>query len=361
MQHTNFVMLGLTGSGKTCYLLGMYKRMLAGIKGFTLTTDDDTDVDLRQRYARLNDASLGPDRFPRPTDQAEVLNFTLNYAYSSIMSFDWIDYPGGLLKEKGSGNSEQYAKLSSYVKDSGCLFICVDGELLQGYDDNEDKSELIQDNCSSLINPFLAAYLHENKYLPPTVIIVTKWDLCAEYVSDDDLAEIMKDAFSPLFVKKNDGNLFVTVLPVSLGANIAENNNCGRLAPRNIQIPIFMGIWFSLYELNFRLTDIIDFKERRIRFLEQKRSKEQKSFFLFRDDKKIASLTKNANNKKWEILKEKEQLEKAIKHSDLLLKQLQSKIKLAYYNGEEYESFSGAAIKYLERRQRQISSNPRLR
>ncbi|MDO5296223.1 MAG: hypothetical protein Q4F00_06210 [bacterium] len=361
MKKQKFTILGMTGSGKTCYLLSMYKQMLPGVESFTLNTDHDTHVDLRNRYKRMDNASLGSSRFPNPTNQPEIFHFTLEYALSSVMSFDWIDYPGGLLKEKGSGNSEQYAKLSSYVKDSGCLFICVDGELLQGYDDNEDKSGLIQDNCSSLINPFLAAYLHENKYLPPTVIIVTKWDLCAEYVSDDDLAEIMKDAFSPLFVKKNDGNLFVTIQPVSLGANITENNNCGRLVPKNIQIPIFIGIWFSLYELNFRLTDIIDFKERRIRFLEQKRSKEQKSFFLFRDDKKIASLTKNANNKKWEILKEKEQLEKAIKHSDLLLKQLQSKIKLAYYNGEEYESFSGAAIKYLERRQRQISSNPRLR
>ena len=146
-----------------------------------------------------------------------------------------------------------------------------------------------------------------------------------------------------------------------MGKNIAKRNNRGRLAPHNIQMPIFMGIWFSLYELSIRLTDIIDFKERQIRLLEQKRSKEQKSFFLFRNRKKIDSLTKNADNKKLEIVKEKEQLEKAIKHSDLLLKELQNKVKLAYYNGEEYESFSGAAVKYLEKRRHQISSNPRER
>ena len=407
MNKQKFTILGMTGSGKTCYLLSMYKQMLPGIESFTLNTDHDTHIDLRNRYKRMANAWLGKKRFPNPTNQLEIFNFTLEHTtspvisfewidyickrfwracraislamsfdwtvnlykrlwqtygtVSSVMSFDWIDYPGELLEEKNTGGTDQYAKLSSCVKDSGCLFICVDGKLLQGDDDNEDKSDLIKESCSSFINPFLSYYLRTNNYLPPTAIIVTKWDLCAKDVNNDDLAVILKDAFSPLFIETNNINRFVTVLPVSLGKNIAKRNNRGRLAPHNIQMPIFMGIWFSLYELSIRLTDIIDFKERQIRLLEQKRSKEQKSFFLFRNRKKIDSLTKNAENKKWEIVKEKEQLEKAIKHSDLLLKELQNKVKLAYYNGEEYESFSGAAVKYLEKRRHQISSNPRER
>ena len=155
MEKTQFTMLGMTGSGKTCYLLGMYKKMLGGIKGFTITTDDDTDVDLRRKYNSMSDASLGIERFPQKTNQTDTIHFTLNYAYSAIMPFDWIDYPGGFLSEKNSINAKEYESLKSYIKHSGALFICVDGGLLKGDLENDEKIELIKDNCSSLINPFL--------------------------------------------------------------------------------------------------------------------------------------------------------------------------------------------------------------
>ena len=102
MKKTKFTMLGMTGSGKTCYLLGMYKKMLGGLKGFSLTTDDDTDGELRTRYSKMDDASLGQKRFPPGTDQTDTYEFTLEYAFSPIMSFAWIDYPGGSMEEKVS-------------------------------------------------------------------------------------------------------------------------------------------------------------------------------------------------------------------------------------------------------------------
>ncbi|MDO5296228.1 MAG: hypothetical protein Q4F00_06235 [bacterium] len=349
MQHTNFVMLGLTGSGKTCYLLGMYKRMLAGMKGFTLTTDDDTDVDLRQRYARLNDASLGPDRFPRPTDQAEVLNFLLNYAYSSIMSFDWIDYPGGHLENKNYGNAEEYQKLAAYIKKSSCLFICVDGELLKGDDDNEDKIDYIKDNCSSIINPFLEKYINENKYLPPIAIIVTKWDLCKDDVKDDDLIEIMREAFTPLFVEGNNSDRLVAIVPVSLGPNISEEGNRGRLKPKNIQLPIYMGIWFSLYEYQRQIEEEIAINNHKIEYNNFVINKEKEKWFGFlrRDDKLINS--RNSYNKQItnETSAKVEQLEKAWRDSQLLLETLKEKLPKTFFNGTPYESFEDAAEKYL--------------
>ncbi len=72
LDNTQFTMLGLTGSGKTCYLLGMYNKMAAGIEGFSLTTDSDTDVSLRRRYLRMEDPSLGINRFPAGTDQQDI-------------------------------------------------------------------------------------------------------------------------------------------------------------------------------------------------------------------------------------------------------------------------------------------------
>ena len=56
MGDTQLTILGMSGSGKTCYLLGLYYKMVAGLKGYTLKTDDDTDVLLRDRYTKLSDA-----------------------------------------------------------------------------------------------------------------------------------------------------------------------------------------------------------------------------------------------------------------------------------------------------------------
>lgn len=101
MENTKITILGMSGTGKTCYLLGLYYRMGAGLNGFSLAADDDTDVQLRDRYARLCDATLEPaQRFPAGTDNTSKYTFDLQYGYNTIMSFDWIDYPGGSLEKK---------------------------------------------------------------------------------------------------------------------------------------------------------------------------------------------------------------------------------------------------------------------
>ena len=52
MVDTQITILGMSGAGKTCYLLGLYYKMGAGMRGYTITTDEDTDVELRDRYKK---------------------------------------------------------------------------------------------------------------------------------------------------------------------------------------------------------------------------------------------------------------------------------------------------------------------
>ena len=56
---TIMTILGMSGSGKTCYLLGMFYKMTGGLKGYNLHTDDDTHTDLSRRYDILNDSKKG--------------------------------------------------------------------------------------------------------------------------------------------------------------------------------------------------------------------------------------------------------------------------------------------------------------
>lgn len=245
MADTKLTILGMSGSGKTCYFLGMFYKMTGGLKGYNLHTDDDTHTELTHRYEVLNDESKGQGRFPKPTDMPEKFNFNLQYGYQDILSFEWADYPGGYLKEKNDGDVEGYTDVKNSILNSSTLFICIDGSLLYG-DDTEEKIERVRDNCSNTINHFFSEYRQENGNLPPTAFIITKYDECSQDTDLDELCEIVEEAFSGFFTEIIGAKNITTIIPVTLGKSIKDDEYAGNLKPENIHLPIFMGIWFAL-------------------------------------------------------------------------------------------------------------------
>ena len=245
MADTKLTIIGMSGSGKTCYLLGMFYKMTGRLKGYNLHTDDDTHTELTHRYEVLNDESKRQGRFPKPTDMPEKFIFNLQYGYQDILSFEWADYPGGYLKEKNDGDVEGYTDVKNSIINSSTLFICIDGSLLYG-DDTEEKIERVRDNCSNTINHFFSEYRQENGILPPTAFIITKYDECAKDTNLDELCEIVEEAFSGFFTEIIGAKNITTIIPVTLGKNIKYEEYAGNLKPENIHLPIFMGIWFAL-------------------------------------------------------------------------------------------------------------------
>lgn len=129
-----FTALGLSGSGKTTFMAGMYYKMTAGVDGYTIKADDDDSVTLTAYYERLADAKRGVDRFKSGTNQNSEYTFELQYGYKTLEKFRWIDYAGGLLKGKNSEDAEQYQELKNDIAKSEVLYIFVDGGLF-----NEDE------------------------------------------------------------------------------------------------------------------------------------------------------------------------------------------------------------------------------
>ena len=347
LDSTQFTMLGLTGSDKTCYLLGMYKRMAGGSKGFSLETDDDTDVNLRRRYKRMQDTTLGRERFPAGTDQPDSYKFKLTHGIAPIMSFEWIDYPGGALDEQTTGDIEAFSRLEKHIQNSSSLFICVDGELIQG-DDCDEIADNIKDNCSETINHFLHKFFQKNNFLPPTAIIVTKADLCKE-LDDSKLEYILREAFSPLLTDGNDEySRFVCCIPVSLGRDIETNNYNGKLNPRNIELPIYMGIYFSMFFKWKRLQTEEKNNKQQMNNLNYETLQELNSFFLWRDDKKIN--TNKETVRKLSALDKKiqESMKSALNGIKLLLNVLDERIGMAFFNGKRRKTFSEASQNYCD-------------
>lgn len=340
MADTQITILGMSGSGKTCYLLGLYYKMGAGMRGFTITTDDDTDVQLRDRYAKMCDQSLGLERFPVGTDNISKYEFNLQYGYNTVMTFDWMDYPGGALERKNEGNLDEYEDLKSSINNSSTLFICVDGALLVG-NDVDEKIDKVKDECSSVINTFFSDYLASNNELPPTAIIVTKYDLCKNDTDEDELCEIIEEAFSPFFINSDDNKQrFVTIIPVSIGANIMSNDCSGKLKPLNIHLPIFMAIWFSLskkiQEQEYIKKDSIVENQNEISKLRNLKAQEENKWF-FRSESYIKHLAEQIQESERKGKKYTDEMNNLLnfmtKNREKLMKELE-KIPYVYINGE---------------------------
>ena len=94
---SEFTILGTKGSGKTSYLLGLYKELSAGIKGFSFSIDANNDLKLREALEKLNNNTLGTERFPLLTTSLDTYLFTISNDSNPIMNFSWIDYPGKIL------------------------------------------------------------------------------------------------------------------------------------------------------------------------------------------------------------------------------------------------------------------------
>lgn len=339
MADTQITILGMSGSGKTCYLLGLYYKMGAGLKGYTITTDEDTDVQLRDRYAKLCDVSLEKQqRFPAGTDNISKYEFDLQYGYNTIMSFDWVDYPGGLLDRKNSGSLEDYENVKSAINNSSSLFICVDGSLLLG-DDIDEKIDNVRDKCSNVINTFFTEYFKSNNSLPPTAIIVTKYDICKDDTDEEELSEIIEEAFSPFFVKNNTEKV-VTIIPVSIGTNIMDDDCSGKMKPLNIHLPIFMGIWFALSKKIQEHVKIMQEQEKandgKISDLRDQKAREENKWF-FKSQSEIQRLARKIQEAENENKKQTEKLNYMLNvmadNSDKLIKELE-KIPYVFSNGE---------------------------
>lgn len=248
MEERKFTILGETGSGKTCYLLGMYKKMTMGIAGYSVVIEDkEVENKFADRYNKLADKALGANRFPKGTEKedTETITFTLQYANDKILPFRWVDYPGGFLDPYlRDHNDERYQAVETSINESDMLFICIDGSnLVTG--NVRKKIRKVRDSCVKRINPYLGRRANNGKPLPPIGLLITKWDLCKDYNNTADLRNIIRDAFDSLFA----GNNFVAIIPVSLGETLQQNNYTGELDPINIHIPILLGFNFALIDL----------------------------------------------------------------------------------------------------------------
>ena len=93
---SKIVIIGTSGSGKTCYFYGMLHKMQRGISGFSLRINDNKAYrKLHNGILRLGDVRLPMnERWPDPSDKLEKYNLDLLCNMNKMDSLEWVDYPG---------------------------------------------------------------------------------------------------------------------------------------------------------------------------------------------------------------------------------------------------------------------------
>lgn len=241
-------MLGTTGAGKTCYLLGMYSVMQTGVNGFTLSARDmDVDLDLNDLWEQLVDTQ-GEDRWP-PPNAAEVkdYDFDFSYGFQRIMSYKWVDYRGRAMSDRST--EEDVQTLMEHFENSSCLFLCISGEYLK----DKITRNTIRKLQSNRMNGFMQKISNQIKPtsdLPfPIAIVITKYDLCTERPKQEITEEIKQHLFPALF----KSGWLVMICPVSLGKDLSSDLDSGMILPINVHLPVVFAIYSKLREYGLTL------------------------------------------------------------------------------------------------------------
>jgi hypothetical protein len=245
LQNTTITMLGTTASGKTCYMAGMHAHMsIVGNNGFLITATDN-----KQRKALESDwiqivEGQGEERWPVGNIETQEYEFNYSHAAQPFTQFSWMDYRGGALDDDSSVADRQ--QLVTRIAKSDCLFLCLSAEyLIKGHNAaaalkakvgaiNQLIIELNQVKKPTCENPF------------PVAIVITKADLLANGQSPESISKNASKFFHPLFVA--DSPWLVSIIPVSLGQNIANDPDNAEIDPINIHLPVTFAVLCKLYQ-----------------------------------------------------------------------------------------------------------------
>lgn len=297
MADTKYTIVGMSSSGKTCFLTAMYMRMATGVDGFTLWTTEDTRRKFERDIRALRNGREGLARFPAATPNAEnatkLYEFRLIYDTKDIISFDVIDYAGGALLDGGP----VYGQIKHSMEESTAMFIFIDGASLCDEDRTMRKENVYYD-CAMSITPLIQDFAdsHDGQ-LPPIVFVVTKSDLCKAYIKDEaELVQIIRELFSPAF---SEGSVSY-ICAVSLGDSISDDGYKGRFNPVNIHIPLFLGSFHEYYNRCIAFKGKIEAANQNINAQRNRQmaaaEKEKQKWGIFRNKRLIEQCIESARN-----------------------------------------------------------------
>lgn len=232
------VVTGERGSGVTSYFYGMMLKMMRGAAGVHLRINDaDVYSKLHEGLSRLRDVGrpVG-ERWPSPCESPVDCEQEILYNFQVFDTVHWTEYMPELLYCEGEGY------LPYLPHNMNCLFVCINGSLLQS---DKENLEEVADNFNNrfgadLCNVLLHTEAKNTNAITPVCVLITKYDEVSPKLQDMSIiTKFVKRCLPTLFQKNGDADRMVAVCPVSLGEDIDTG---GKLRPKNVEKPLFFAL-----------------------------------------------------------------------------------------------------------------------
>jgi hypothetical protein len=253
MNTFKITVLGASDSGKTCFMLAMYKLMNNGRKGFSLTackSDYTRDPD-KKAHNELIDSwnSIVRDKqWVAGSGGTKLYSFSFEHADTNLVYFDFMDYRGGILKN--DEDDPNYKELIDHLMSSQIIMCCVPGGYWNDlYTKEYSTINAELDNIKFLFRDVKKKKDDARKSLPPVIILTTKYDEC-QGVPSDKLNDLIQDQFTTLF--STESEWLVSIMKTTLGEDLALSDadlSLTPISPKWVVEPIVFSIYFIFSQL----------------------------------------------------------------------------------------------------------------
>ena len=191
------LMIGNKNSGKTTYMASAYGIMKSGKYGFYVSGDEGSDEWLMHVYSGIKRGG-----YPVPSDKRSEFSFDLFYLNEKILSFEWIDYFGGVITDRS------VEQLGEDIDSANAIMLFLDAEAMKNGDTRITQFRRIQ----SLITEKLS---RTDSYFD-IIVILTKYDTVEEDVAFEDVCKPLENFKACL---EDRENINFKIVPVSCTQN----------------------------------------------------------------------------------------------------------------------------------------------
>lgn len=211
-------MIGLKGSGKTCFTTAMSMAMSSGIK-----LEDGSVFNLSfanlQQMAPLMNAYLGMTndrRWPEASDVKNQYDFNSCLSLRRVLPFTLLDYPGGWLTDP-----EHMNEMFEEFNECGAIIVLIGADMLIELMNGNVRTYPYFSMLRQFTQNVIEKFDQNGLVFPPTIIAITKSDEFEDEGKIGNAYEFLKEQFAAIFAVGT--NIVSGLTHIKLGNNLRNN------------------------------------------------------------------------------------------------------------------------------------------
>lgn len=241
-------MIGLKGSGKTCFTTAMTMAMNSGIK-----LNDGSVFNLSfanlQQMAPLMNAYMGMTNnrnWPPASDEKNAYDFNSSLSLKRVLPFTLLDYPGGWLTDP-----DHMDEMLDEFNECAAIIVLVGADMLRQFIHGNTGMYPYFSMLRQFTQNVISEFDKEGSVFPPTIIAITKSD---EFENENEIRcakDFLKEKFAAIFSVGT--NIVSGITHIQLGNNLKNNEAKieGELILKpefgNLSIPILFSLYASVF------------------------------------------------------------------------------------------------------------------